>query len=258
MLAEERRQLILSILQKDERVVAKDLADQFQLSVDSIRRDLTMMEEMGLLKKTYGGAMPVAKVRTLPQTESIRYGAAMPHQHAISKLAASYIQSNDAVFIGGAGIHYGMLTYLPKHIPFTIVTNSLKIAQCIREYDNIDSYLIGGKLRAASGNMIDPLAIEQVRKFSLDICFVTGGGLSAKGISTATPEGASFTRAVCDISRKKIGLAPHEKIGIDMFACSVTTRQLDLIITDAETAEEDVQKIKNQGVEVIIAPVEHN
>jgi DeoR/GlpR family transcriptional regulator of sugar metabolism len=141
--------------------VVKELAQKFELSVDSIRRDLTIMEEQGLLKKFYGGAVPASQVRVFPQPEAIRYGEPDAAHDAISKLAASYIQANDSVFIGGAGIQYGMLRHLPRHFPLTVVTNSLKIAQTIREWENVDAFLIGGKLRASSGgSIIDPLAIE--------------------------------------------------------------------------------------------------
>ncbi|MCQ6559234.1 DeoR/GlpR family DNA-binding transcription regulator [Paenibacillus mendelii] len=256
MLTEERRQQILELLQRNQRIVAKDLADMFQISVDSIRRDLTIMEEQGLLKKTYGGAIPVTQLRSPPLPESLRYGEGAYHQNAISKLAATYIEENDNVFIGGAGIHYGMLKYLSRTMPFTVVTNSLKIAQTIREWDNIESYLIGGRLRSASGNLIDPLAIEQIRRFSLDVSFLTGGGVSSKGISTTTPDGASFARAVSEISRRKIGLAPHEKLGIDMFARTLPIHELDLVITDAEAPASVIQEIEGKGVEVVIAAVE--
>lgn len=58
MFAEERRQKILALLHQDKRVIAKDLAERFEISIDSIRRDLTIMEEQGLLQKTHGGAIP--------------------------------------------------------------------------------------------------------------------------------------------------------------------------------------------------------
>ncbi|WP_442604413.1 DeoR/GlpR family DNA-binding transcription regulator [Paenibacillus sp. KN14-4R] len=253
MLAEQRRQLILDILHQDQRIVAKDLAEKFQLSIDSIRRDLSIMEEQGLLKKTYGGAIPLTKVRTFPLPESLRYSESSPTQNAISKLAVSFIKENDTVFIGGAGIHYGMLKHLSRNMFFTVVTNSLKVAQTIREWDNIEAYVIGGKLHAKSGNLNDALAIEQIQRFSLDLCFLTGGGLSEKGLSTATPDGASFARALCGISRKKICLAPFEKMGVQKFASSVRLQDIDIVITDEEADLEIVQAIQAQGVQVIVA-----
>jgi DeoR/GlpR family transcriptional regulator of sugar metabolism len=257
MLAEERRQKIVEILQKDGRLIAKDLSDMFQISIDSVRRDLTIMENQGLLQKTYGGAVsikPQSKVRTLPLPESKRYSPPAAHQDAISKYGASYIHAHDTVFIGSAGIQYGMLKYLPTDFPFTLVTNSMKIAEVVRNKDNITSYLIGGKLRPNSANsMIDTIAIEIVSRFSFDIGFVTGGGITANGISTATPEGAAFHRRVSELSRKNICLAPHEKLGQQMFISSVPVERIDVIITDQAASEKVIQEIEKRNVEIIFA-----
>ncbi|MED3793570.1 DeoR/GlpR family DNA-binding transcription regulator [Niallia alba] len=257
MLAEERRQRILEIIARDGKVIAKDLAAKFEMSLDSIRRDLSIMEEQGLLQKTYGGAIlpePTPNVRTMPQPDAIRYGAGAPHENAISKLAASCIKKNDTVFIGGAGIHYGMMKYLPTDFPYTIITNSLKIAEHIRTRENISSYLIGGKLRgASSGSMIDCLAMEMMRKFSLDICFLTGGGINVKGISTSTPEAAAFAQTVSSVAKKVVCLAPHEKIGIELFMQSVPIEDIDILITDLGAQEKTIQEIKEKRLKVIFA-----
>jgi len=255
MLAEERRQKILDLLHTNRRVIAKDVAEMFGISIDSIRRDLTIMEEQGLLQKTYGGAVPVLQVRTLPQPESLRYGEGAPHQNAISQFAASLIQQNDTVYIGGAGIHFGMLKYLPTDISFTVVTNSLKIAEILRGKENIEGYLIGGKLRPApsSGSMIDSLAIEMLRRFTLDIGFITGGGITARGITTSTPEGAAFTQALSEVSRRKICLAPHEKIGSSLFVTSIPMEHIDTLITDQGAPEPFIRDIARRNVKVVYA-----
>jgi DeoR/GlpR family transcriptional regulator of sugar metabolism len=255
MLAEERRQKIMEILQKEGRVIAKDLSDLFQISVDSVRRDLTIMEKQGQLQKTYGGAVsikPQSKVRTLPSPESKRYSQPAAHQDAISRIAASYIHKHDTVFIGSAGIQYGMLKYLPTDFTFTLVTNSMKIADIVRNKENITSYLIGGKLRPNSANsMIDTIAVEMVSQFSFDMAFLTGGGITASGISTATPEGAAFHRRVSELSRKNICLAPHEKLGQQMFISSVPMERIDVIITDQAAPEKLIQEMEKNHVEII-------
>ncbi|WP_308639436.1 DeoR/GlpR family DNA-binding transcription regulator [Paenibacillus silvisoli] len=257
MLAEERRQRILEMLAKDGRVVAQELAQLFQLSIDSIRRDLTIMKEQGLLQKTYGGAVPLVepprKVRAKPQPKNIRYGDGAPHQNAISKLAATYIQPNDTVFIGGAGIQYGMLKYLPTDIPYTIVTNSITIAETIRTMTNVEAYLVGGKLRAGGDSMIDTIAFEMIGRFNYDIGFITGGGISHKGITVATPENAALIRAVADASQRRICLAPHEKLGVRSFATSVPLQLIDVLITDQEAPEHFIQDFENRNINVIVA-----
>ncbi|WP_136606121.1 DeoR/GlpR family DNA-binding transcription regulator [Paenibacillus dokdonensis] len=254
MFLQERRDKILELLSREGRVLAKDLADLFEVSIDSIRRDLSIMEEEKLLKRTHGGAIPLPNVRKQPQHPSIRYGEGDVYQNAIAKAAAAHIRENETVFIGGAAIHFVLLKYLPKHLPFTVVTNSLRIADALKDEENIQTYLLGGKIKS-SGNMTDALANELASKFTIDLAFATGGGLSVKGLSTATPEVASFGRTIAENSRRNICLAEHYKFGIDCFARIGPLNQLQLIITDEETSRDEIEKIQASGVNVIVAEI---
>ncbi|MGO4698770.1 DeoR/GlpR family DNA-binding transcription regulator [Paenibacillus sp. 2TAB26] len=253
MFTDERRDKIIELLQKNGRVLAKELADMFELSIDSIRRDLSIMEEKGLLKRTHGGAIPAAKVRSAPLPPNLRYKEASPHQDAISKLAASFIQEKDTVFIGSAGIHYGMLKFLPE-VPFTVVTNAIRVADALKDREEIDVYLIGGKVKS-SGNISDTLANQFLRQFTLDLCFAAGGGISKNGVSTSSPEVASLGRTAVEISRKRICLAPHEKLGVDFFAKEGPITDMDLLITDSEASITAIEDIENKGVKVLIAQI---
>jgi DeoR family transcriptional regulator, fructose operon transcriptional repressor len=254
--SDERRQEILKMLEQNGRVLAKDLACKFELSIDSIRRDLTIMEEQGLLKRTHGGAIPVTNVRKMAEPHSIRYGEGSVYQNVIAKLAITYIKENQTVFIGGAAIHYVMLKYLPKTFPFTVVTNSVEIAYYLRDLDNIETYVIGGKMKR-SGNMTDSLANENARPFMVDLCFATAGGISSKGLSTATPEVAVFYKTVFDNSRKIVALIEHVKFGTDLFSGMYPLKNLHMIITDEETTEDKIKMIRGHGVEVIVAKSEN-
>jgi DeoR/GlpR family transcriptional regulator of sugar metabolism len=254
MFAEERRAVILNMVNQEGRVTAKDLADQFQLSVDSIRRDLTIMEEQGLLKKTHGGAIPIGPVRQIPVPRSVRYGEGTPHEQAIAKLAASYILEGHTISLGSAAIHYYMVRYLPS-FPFTVITNSLTIAHALLERENVETYILGGKVKP-SGNVTDALANEFIRQFSIDLCFLTGGGVSVNGISTTTPEVALIARTTSQIAKRTILLAPHPKLGTDAFVRSGPLHNVELLITDEETSEEAINAFKQAGITVQVAAVE--
>ncbi|MED2793450.1 DeoR/GlpR family DNA-binding transcription regulator [Bacillus wiedmannii] len=254
MFTEERREKILELLKKDGRVIAKDLAESFDMSIDSIRRDLSIMEKDGLLKRTHGGAIELTRVRNLTAEPSKRYRDSSLGEEAIAKVAASYIQEGNSVFIGGASIHYTMLKYLPE-TSFTVITNALEIASTLREYKNIDTYLIGGKVKP-SGNMTDTLASEMISRLSIDLYFSTGGGISLNGISTVTPEVAYFGKTVSKIARRNICLAPHNKLGTNCFIKGESLRDIDLIITDEETSKETIQQFEKQGKEILIASID--
>lgn len=255
LFAEERREKILALLQQEKRVLAKDLAELFQISVDSIRRDLTIMEEQGLLKKTHGGAIPLTKVRQAPQPPEVRYGEGTAQGNAIAKLAVSYIRENDTVFIGSGANSFLLLRHLPERMPLTIMTNSMRVADVLRERDWIDTYLIGGRVKQ-SGNITDVLANEYVRQFKFDISFVTGGGISENGIYVATPEVAAFGRAVMAVSRRSIGITTHQALGSDGFAKAGSVQDLDLLITDWDADPEAIERIRALGVKVIVAAME--
>ncbi|MED3282350.1 DeoR/GlpR family DNA-binding transcription regulator, partial [Bacillus thuringiensis] len=153
MFTEERREKILELLNTDGRVIAKDLAERFDMSIDSIRRDLSIMEKDGLLKRTHGGAIELTRVRNLAAEPTKRYSDSSIYEDTIARVAVSYIQEGDSIFIGGASVHNAMLKYLPE-VSFTVITNSIEIAGYLREYKNIDTYLIGGKVKP-SGNITD-------------------------------------------------------------------------------------------------------
>jgi DeoR family transcriptional regulator, fructose operon transcriptional repressor len=252
MFSEERREKILEMVQKNGRVLAKELADLFNVSIDSIRRDLTIMEEQNLLKRTHGGAIPNPDVRLMPPPPANRYGEGTIYQNAIAKHAVTYIQEGQTAFIGGASIHYVMLKYLPRDISYTVVTNSVEVAYHLRAMENVQTYLIGGKMKA-SGNITDALAIEFAMQFTIDLCFATAGGLSTKGLSTASPEVAIFHKTVYDHSRKLITLMEHTKFGVDMFSGMYPIKNLNLVVTDEETDQDKINQINAQGVEVIVA-----
>ncbi|WP_152443116.1 DeoR/GlpR family DNA-binding transcription regulator [Bacillus sp. THAF10] len=252
MFTDERRGEILRKLEVAGRVTAKDLAEEFQMSIDSIRRDLSIMEEQGLLKRTHGGAIPVTSARTLPRPPAERFGDGTDFQHAIAQKAATYIRNDKTIFIGGASIHYVLLKYLPTDIPFTVLTNSVEIAYALRDRENVTTYLIGGQVKS-SGNITDSLANEFARQFTVDLCFATGGALSAKGLSTATPEVAIFYKTIYNNAKRLIALVEHTKIGQEMFAGMYSLEKLDVVITDEETDEEKVKAIQAAGVEVLVA-----
>jgi len=253
MFAEERQTQILSKVRSSGRVLAKELAEEFQVSIDTIRRDLTMMEEKGLLKRTHGGAVPLSKVRRFPMDDRIRYSEGTEHQNAVAKLAAAYIEQGDTIFIGGASIHYILLKYLPVDRNYTVITNSLVIAEKLKHYSNIETYIVCGKVKSEEG-IVDPLATEFIRTLRIDTAFLTGGGISAKhGLSSSTPEGAIFQRTVAEVSRQTICLANFDKVGTEFFAKTIDLKDLDVVITDWEAPDEEIEKIRQLSVKIIIA-----
>lgn len=253
MFVEERHEKILNLLERDKKIYTNKLAENFKVSIDTIRRDLGILEKKGLLKRTHGGAIEVSRVREKSTHSTAReVGDGTIDYNLVAEKAASFIDEGDTIYIGGASLHYILLKYLPRDINYTVVTNSIIVAEKLREYTNIEVFMVCGKLRS-SGVTVDPFAANFISTLRIDKAFIAAGGLSLEhGLSTITPELASFIRAVVKVSKKKICLSPNNRIGVELFVRAIDAEQIDVIITDYEANDEEVKKLQEVCHEIII------
>lgn len=248
MFVEERHKRILDLLTKEKRVLAKDLAERFQVSLDTIRRDLRILEEKGLLSRTHGGAI-VNKAILHPRPIDNRFNNnASREENYIAEIASNLINENDTVFMSGTSINFAMIKYLKKDIPYTVVTNSLIMANSLFRMDNINVLMIPGKVKK-SGNITDGTAMKFVSILKFDTAFISGGGFSEEfGLSTSSKEVADFYNVVANSSSQVICLLHQEKIGRELFAKIIGTREIDLVITDKNISAEKLDVLTRSNV----------
>jgi len=266
MFAEERHTEILKIISETGRISIGDIQQKFDVSVDSARRDLRILEEKGLLKRTHGGAIPLPQVgANVPRYLDVKSFAdekntksVTPDYAAIAKKSAEFIKENDIVYLTSGSIGFVMIRYLPKTFPYTLVVNSVALADELKFWDNIAVYVTGGKMRMHSrGSMVDTLAADFVKNIHFDLDLMTGGGYEAEfGFSNGTDETANFQRTVIKNSRKNVLMAPSKKIGVKAFIKVCDANKFDVLVTDWDAVEDELTKIEELGVKVIIAEQE--
>lgn len=251
MFIEERHQEISEIIKTNGKITVAEITDKYKISDESARRDLRLLEQKGVCKRTHGGAIAAPKVSVRPPVD--RNFEKMPvfdNYREIAREAAGMICENDTIYLTGGSFGYIMVSFLPKNIKYTVVVNSVDIARELRSFDNIDVYVAGGKMRQ-SGSLVDSLANEFVSRLHFDLCFITGAGLTVGfGLSNGTDETAAFQRAVIKNSRKKCLLLPGVKIGADSFIKVCDAETFDLIITDWDCVEEQLLAIEEKGVKI--------
>lgn len=255
MFIEERHQEILKLLEKEGRVAILDIKDKFHISIESARRDLRILEEKGLLKRTHGGAISLPQVGTKPpRHRDIINMKKEPNYSEIARKAADFVHENDIIYITSGSVGFMMLDYLPRDIPYTIVVNSVSLADALKYWDNIEVYVVGGKMRMhGTTSIVDSFATTFVKNLHFDTCFMTAGGYEASfGLSNGTAETATFQCTVIENSRKKLLLMPSSKIGFKAFVKVCDADVFDLLITDWDCVEDELQKVKELGVEVIV------
>ncbi len=258
MFIEERHQAILQSVQTNGRISIGEIQERFGVSVDSARRDLRLMEERGLLKRTHGGAIPLQQVNALPPRHR-DLNVVFDNYAVIAKKSAEFIRENDVVYLTSGSLGFIALKYLPRNFPYTLVLNSPALASEFKFWDNVTVYITGGKMRMHSTtSVVDSFAAAFVKNLHFDLCLMTGAGFDAEfGLSNGTDETAEFQRAVIKNSRKNILMMPNHKIGFRAFIKVCDADKFDTLITDWDAAEDELNKIEEKGVKVIVTTKEN-
>lgn len=259
MFIEERHQEILKIVNEKGRISIGEIQEMFNVSVDSARRDLRILEEKSLLKRTHGGAIPLMQVGLMPpRVRDMKNMKIYDNYDAIAKKGAEFVKENDIVYLTSASLGFIMLKYLPRDIKYTLVVNSVTLAEELKYWDNITVYIVGGKMRQhATASIVDSFATAFVKNMHFDISLMSVGGVDSNfGLSNSTNETATFQRAVIENTRKNILLMPNQKIGFKAFIKVCDVNKFDTLITDWDALEDELIKIEETGVEIIVVEKE--
>lgn len=255
MFIEERHQEILKILNEKGRISNSEIQEIFQISYDSAKRDLRLLEEQGLLKRTHGGAIPARQIggnaiKDLSSSERII--DVKENYLSIAREAVKAIEENDVIYITNASIGYLMAQNIGE-ISCTVVTNSISIAEELRKKDNKTVILAGGEMQA-NGCFYDSFALSLINRLRFDKCFVTSACVSTKfGLSIQKSRSVELTNAIINNSKTVYGLYPVEKIGFDSVISICPANKLNCIITDSDSSEDDLMQFEELGVRIKIA-----
>lgn len=235
MFIEERHQKILEFLNEKGRIEVQELSKLFQVSQDSARRDLRIMEEKGLVKRTYGGAILPDKVAHLPVYKE-RKELNPEIKTTLAKLAVAFIQPNDTILLDGSTTVAMMVPLLNKISGLTVITNSITIANDVINY-NIDCklFLTGGMVDRDSANTISIESLNSIQRLTVDKAFICPCGLSAEwGLTTSSIDEASIKKAMLEAGREVFILADSSKFEQRFLAYVAPIKPEYTIITDMD------------------------
>ena len=234
MLTEQRKQLLLTRLAKDGRIVAKELSIELGLFEDTIRRDLRELAGEGLLTRVHGGALPASPtVANLAARRSI----ATEEKRRLGRKAAGLIQRGQQVFIDGGTTHLELVRALPLDLGLTVITHSPTIAAALEPHQSVEVILIGGRLFRHSMVAVGAEALEQIQRLRIDLGFVGLTGLHPEeGGTTGDFEEAAIKRAIVARSAEAVVLATAEKLGaVSAYkVCAVKEITSLVVIREAE------------------------
>jgi DeoR family transcriptional regulator, fructose operon transcriptional repressor len=252
MIPIERRKKILDLLVKKQSVRVSDLSEEFDVSEATIRRDLDVMEQEGLLEKYHGGAV-IGHHLTIEPLYDQKQTSFYPEKHKIGSLGATLIQDGETVFIGAGTTTLQIFPNLTNLGVQIITTNIGFITE--KQTQGIQVTLTGGNYRHKSHSLIGPASILSLQHYHASKCFIGTDGISLKhGLTTPLVEEAMLLKTMLERTHgMKILLADHSKFGVvsSVKVCSVG--DIDVIVSDSALNPAYIQDLESMGIKVLIA-----
>jgi DeoR/GlpR family transcriptional regulator of sugar metabolism len=250
---EERQHRIGEYLQKVEFASLEEIARQVSASVSTVRRDLSVMEVAGNLRRTHGGARTV-----VPRSDEFTFSSRDTHQLAekegIGRACAELIRPNQSVIIDAGTTVYHVARYLESKAP-QILTNSLPVANLFASANRLEVMLSGGVIYPRLGVLVGPLAVEAFSKMHADVAVMSAGGISLEGITNSHGLLIDIQRAMIRGAQKVIFCFDHTKFGRRSVLPLCELDCVDTIVTDSEAPADLVQSLRERQIEVVVAPL---
>ncbi len=248
----ERHQFILDKLHEKGNLNVLNLYKELKVSSVTIRKDLKLLEEKGLLFRTHGGATlrnpytidrPVNEKEKLQASEKIKIGV----------FAAQLIEANDSIIIASGTTVMALAKNIHGKENLTVITSALNVALELMKHPHTEVLQLGGILRKSSSSVTGPYAQNILADFSCTKLFLGVDGIDLEfGLTTTNSMEAHLNRQMIEASQKVIVLSDSTKFGKRGFGKICGLDNVDRIITDSGISEHFVRQLENLGIEVTI------
>jgi DeoR family fructose operon transcriptional repressor len=251
MQPEERQHRIGEYLQGVEFASLEEIAKHVSASVSTVRRDLSLLEAGGNVRRTHGGARIVT-----PKSDEFAFSARDTHQllekEAIGRTCAELIQPNQTVILDAGTTVYHVARHLESKTP-QIITNSLPIANLYASANKLEVVVSGGVIYPRLGVLVGPLAVEAFSKIHADVAIMSAGGISLEGITNSHGLLIDIQRAMIRGAQKVIFCFDHTKFGRQSVSPLCGLDCVDIVVTDQSAPTELVEALRARDLEVIVA-----
>ncbi len=238
MLREERQNYILNQIHLHNRVRTTDVCSSLNVSLDTVRRDLTELEKEGKLRKVHGGAISTLFHYPFQQQEVY----ARDKKQAIARKALNLISDDMVLLLGGGTVILELARMIPEDLKGTIFTVSPLVALEIAQRSAVEVLLLAGKVARNSYICTGASVVRQLAEIQADLCFLGTNGLSVReGITDHDWEVVQIKKSMLQSAKKTAVLSISEKIGSvqNLQVCNLTV--IDYLVTELPDADEQLE-----------------
>ncbi|MEV7395839.1 DeoR/GlpR family DNA-binding transcription regulator [Aeromicrobium sp. NPDC092404] len=255
MYAAERQQLLAERLQQDGRLAVIDLAEELDVSSETIRRDLAVLEREGVAQRVHGGAVATRALTILVPNLAQREIVHAEQKRRIAREAAALLPDAGGSVVLDAGTTVNELVdAFPLDRTLTVFTHAVPAAAKLITLPSITLHLLGGRVSGATAAAMGPTTIDSLADLRADVCFLaTSAASTAHGLSTPDPDEAAVKRALVRSARTVVAVFDSSKFSLDHVFSFASYDDLDVVITDTDASEDDIKELRARGVEVVRA-----
>jgi DeoR/GlpR family transcriptional regulator of sugar metabolism len=247
---------ILTSLQKDGSVSVEQLSERLEISVVTVRRDLDLLEQKGLLRRTHGGAVSIEPLFYEPFKNDRSFQAQVERlaqeKRRIGRAAASLIGRGETIALTPGTTTTEVIRGLPLNHDITVVTNTVNVAMELSKRKDLKIFVTGGHLRGDWFSLVGPTAVNSLSQLLITTAFIGADGLDVKwGASCFSPDEAHLNSVMVKHSRRRVAVVDHSKFSVVAGWRICPTTDLNVLVTDLGAAAETVEPFEKAGLQVM-------
>lgn len=245
-----RHPQILDLARRQGRVTVDALARYFEVTHQTIRRDLADLTESGRLERVHGGAVLPSGTANIGYEERRRLNHASKQEMA--RVVADLVPHNASVFLNIGTSTEAVAQELLHHKGLLVVTNNLNVATILAGNSECEVVLTGGRLRAADGGLVGTLAVDTVKQFKFDVAVIGCSALDLDGdLLDFDLDEVRVAQVILSQSRTAVAVADHSKLQRTAPARIASLAELQTLVTDATLPQSLMQRCADWGVNVL-------
>ena len=255
MFAEERQQAMAELVAQQGRLSVNDLAEEYAVTTETVRRDLSLLERAGVLRRVHGGAVPTSALSSLEPKVGDRDLAHAEEKDAIGRRAVSLLPAHGGSILLDAGTTTARLAMMmPRDLQLTVVTNAVPLAARLAGSPSVNLHLLPGRVRTRTHAAVGEDIVEALGRLRVEVAFIGTNGLSVgHGLTTPDYAEAAVKRAMVATAHRVVVLADSSKIGKEHTVRFAELGDIDVLVTDDGIDPAAVAALDQLDVELVIA-----
>ena len=255
MYPEERQQAIAQLVTERGRLAVTDVAEQFGVTTETVRRDLAVLERAGMLRRVHGGAVPAGALTLVEPGLGERHGTRAEQKRKIAAVARDLLPRVDgSVLLDGGSSTAALADLLPAEHRLLVATNSVPIAARLSAAPGLTLHVLGGRVRGVTQTAVGDSTVRALDDLRVDVAFLGTNGITpGRGFSTPDESEASTKRAMIRAAERTVVLADSTKLGREHLVRFASPAEVDVLVTDSEADAETLAALRSAGMEVLVA-----